>query len=212
MLRPVGNPLPLGFLGLAIATGVVASYNLGWVPANQQHQVALVLMAFAFPLQGVGSIFCFLARDAPAGTGFGVQGVAWLTLGLLFLAGRPGSRSSTIAVFLFMAAAAIVPPAATVGLSKLVPALIMSGTAVRFFLTGLYEQFGTAGWAKAAGWEGVTLAALALYAALAVDLAAALRRSVLPIGRHGRGDSTVKSTPSDQSAELQREPGARAQL
>ena len=212
ILRPLGNPLPLGFLGLAVATAVVAAYNLDWLPSAEQHQVALVLMAFAFPLQGLGSIFCFLARDAPAGTGFGVQAVAWLTLGLLFLSGPPGGRSATVAAFLFMAAAAIVPPAASVGLSKIVPALVMTGTAARFFLTGLYEQFGAVGWAKAAGWEGVVLAGLALYAALAVDVSAALRRNLLPIGRHDRGITALRETPSEQSAELEREPGAREQL
>lgn len=39
-LRPIGNPLPLGFVGLAVATAVLSSFNLGWIPSSQQHQAA----------------------------------------------------------------------------------------------------------------------------------------------------------------------------
>jgi hypothetical protein len=45
---------------------------LGWIPTAEQHQVAVVLIAFAFPTQAVATVFCFLARDAPAGAALGV--------------------------------------------------------------------------------------------------------------------------------------------
>lgn len=210
-LRPIGNPLPLGFVGLAVATAVLSSFNLGWIPPSQQHQVALVLIAFAFPLQMVATILLFLARDAPAGAGVGVLSVTWLALGLLLLTSRPGSLSTTVSIFLFAAAAALLPSACTSSLSKLVPGLVMIGSALKYVLTGIYERFGGVTWAHVTGWEGIVLAVLAIYAALASDLAAMLHRSVLPLGRHGGGLQAVDENLADQEPELEREPGVRSQ-
>ena len=44
ILRPVGNPLPLGFLALAAATLLVSGLQLGWVDSSQGKDVALVLI------------------------------------------------------------------------------------------------------------------------------------------------------------------------
>ena len=51
MLRPIGNPLPLGFLALAGATLLVSGLQLGWLATDQSRDVALILIAFVFPLQ-----------------------------------------------------------------------------------------------------------------------------------------------------------------
>jgi succinate-acetate transporter protein len=200
VLRPVGTPLPLGFVGLVVASVVLSCLNLGWIRSAEQHQVALVLIAFPFPLQGLAAILCFLARDAPVGAGMGVQAGAWLTLGVLLLTAAPGARSDTGSIFLFAAAAALIPAAFTATLTKVVPSLVFFGTAARFVLTGLYERFGGGAWAHAAGWEGIALAGLALYAALATDLEASQHRTVLPLGRRGPG--TAPAT----------EPAVRSQL
>ena len=40
MLPPIGNPLPLGFLGLAGATLLVSGLQLGWLDASQGKDVA----------------------------------------------------------------------------------------------------------------------------------------------------------------------------
>lgn len=210
-LRPLGTPLPLGFVGLAVAAAVLSSFNLGWIPPAEQHQVALVLMAFAFPLQLVAMILLFLARDAPAGAGIGVLSVTWLVLGLLLYTSRPGSLSLTASIFLFAAAAALVPSAVTASLSKLVPGLVMLSSALKFVLTGLYERYGGVTWAHVAGWEGIVLAALAVYAALASDLEGSLHRDVLPLGRRGPGRKAIRQDLLDQLADLEREPGVRQQ-
>lgn len=212
VLRPLGTPLPLGFVGLAVATSLVACLNLGWIPMGEQHQVALVLVAFTFPLQGLATVLCFLARDAPTGAGIGVQAAAWLTLGLLLLTGLPGARSATTGVFLFAAAAALLPAACTAALGKVVPALVMVATALRFVLTGSYERFGGSGWAHAAGWEGITLACLALYTALATDLESARHKPLLPIGRRGAGRSALDPGVQPSLRFLDTEPGVRDQL
>lgn len=211
-LRPIATPVPLGFLGLMVATATLACFNLGWVPVSEQHQVALVLVGFAAPLQLLACVFCFLGRDAPAAAGIGVQGASWLAIGLVMLSVPAGGRSATLSVLLFSAAGAIVPSALTSMLGKLVPGAVMLGTVLRFVLTGIYERWGGSGWEHAAGWEGVALAALALYAALAADLEGAVRRSVLPLGRHRTGRRALEPGLGAQTEEISTEPGVRQQL
>lgn len=210
-LRPIGTPLPLAMVGLAVATAVLSSLNLGWIPVAEQHQVGLVLFAFAFPLQVVAMVLLFLARDAPAGAGTGVLSVTWLSLGLLLYLSPPGKRSATVAVLLFASAAALAPSVATMSLAKMVPAAVMGMAGLRYVLTGVWEKVGGTGWEHAAGWEGVVLAALALYAAFASDLEGMLHHSVLPLGRRGKGLAAVRLDLRQQVPELDREPGVRPQ-
>jgi hypothetical protein len=61
MLRPIGNPLPLGFLALAAGTLLVAGLQLGWLAPSEGHDVALILIAFVAPLQLLASVFGYLA-------------------------------------------------------------------------------------------------------------------------------------------------------
>jgi uncharacterized protein len=76
-LRPLGNPLPLGFVALAAATLVLSGLQLGWMPASETEQVALILAAFAFPLQLLTSVFGYLGRDVVVGTGMGICTRRW---------------------------------------------------------------------------------------------------------------------------------------
>lgn len=212
VLKPIGNPMPLGLLGLTIATLAVAGLDLGWVPTGEQHQVGLVLIFFAFPLQGLATIFGFLARDAVVASGFGVQSASWLTFGVLQLTSHPGSRSHLLALFLFAAAAALVSAVSVAAHSKLVPALVMAGTVVRFVLTGVYQWSGNHIWRHASGWEGVALAVLALYTAVALDIESAQMRTVLPLGRFGRGKQAVRGSADAQVSDVEHEAGVREQL
>lgn len=211
-LRPIGNPLPLGFVGLAVATSVLSSFNLGWIPTAEQHQVALVLMGFAFPLQMVATVLLFLVRDAPSGAGMGVLSLTWLALGLLLVTGRPGTLSATVSIFLFASAAALIPSVLSASISKLVPAAVLGFASLRFVLTGIWEHLGGSAWQHAAGWEGIVLAGLALYAALASDLEGLLHHTLLPLGRHSRGRRTMVQDLNEQLPELEREPGVRSQV
>lgn len=213
VLRPLGTPLPLGLVGLVVATSAVACLNLGWIPTDEQHQVGLVLVAFAFPLQGLATVLCFLARDTPSGAGLGAQAGTWLTLGLLLLTTPPGSRSQVAAILLWGAAAGLIPSAVSAGLGKVGLAIVLGGTALRFVLTGVYERLGGGGWEHAAGWEGVVLAALAIYVALAVDLESSTHHRVLPLGRHGAGrDALDPHHDPLEPDQLRTEPGVREQL
>lgn len=212
VLRPIGSPLPLGFLGLAVATLTVAGLNLGWVPTSEQYQVGLVLVTFAFPLQIVATVFGFLARDPVVASGIGVQAGTWLTLGLMLLLSTPGSTSATTGLFLFVAAAGLSSSVAVAAASKVVPALVMFGTVVRFVLTGVYERTAASGWEHAAGWEGLGLCILAIYTALAVDVESVRHDTLLPIGRFGAGKQALAGGPAEQVSNVVNEPGVRKQL
>jgi uncharacterized protein len=200
ILRPIANPLPLGFLALAGATLLVSGLQLGWLQSSQGKDVALVLIAFVFPLQLITSLFGYLGRDVVAGTGMGVLAGTWLSVGLITLTSAPGSTSDALGLFLLLAGVAMLVPAVAAASGKLVATAVLGTTALRFACTGLYELTASKTWEDIAGVVGLALCAVAVYAALAIALEEARRETVFPTGRRGTGDDVAH------------EPGVRAQL
>jgi uncharacterized protein len=200
ILRPIGNPLPLGFLGLGGGTLLLSGLQLGWLDPSQGKDVALMLIAFVFPLQLIASLYGFLGRDFVAGTGMGVLAGSWLSIALVTLTSAPGSTSDALGLLLLLSAAglAIAAFAATAG--KLVATAVLGTAAVRFLCTGLYQLTASKTWEDIAGVVGLVLLALGLYAALAIALEEARRETVLPTGRRGAGLG------------VRDEPGVRPQL
>ena len=93
---------------------------------------------------------------------------------------------------------------ATATLGKLVPAVVLGTTSVRFALSGLAEITAASAWTDAAGIAGLVLCALALYAAAALALEDGRHRTVLPLWR--------RSGLDDGSSPIEREAGVREQL
>lgn len=178
VLRPIANPLPLGFLALAAATLLVSGLQLGWLAASESDNLALILIAFVFPLQLTTSVFGFLSRDAVAGTGMGILAGTWLSVGLVTLNGTPGSTSDALGLFLLIAGCAMLVPAIAAGARNPLAAVVMSTVAARFALTGIYQLSGSHAWEDAAGVVGLALCALAVFAALALGLEAAAEPTV----------------------------------
>jgi succinate-acetate transporter protein len=212
VLRPIGHPLPLGFIGLAAATTVVAAMQLGWVPPTEGANVAWVLIAFVFPTQLVSAVFGFLGRDTVAGTSMGVLAGTWLTVGLVLRSSPPGATSKALAVFLLVGSLAMLVPAVAAFGGKVVPALVLSTTALRFLVTGIAQWTGSPAWKGTAGGVGLVLGALALYAAMAVALEDVLGHTVLPTARHAEGETAVAGTLADQFTGVEHEAGVRTQL
>jgi len=96
--------------------------------------------------------------------------------------------------------------------SKLVPALVLATTALRFLVTGLYQLTASSAWKAAAGLVGLLLAALAMYAAWAFELEDTAKRTVLPTLRRGQGADALHQGLLDQVAEVDHEAGVRQQL
>jgi uncharacterized protein len=187
VLRPIANPLPLGFLALAGGTLMVAGLQLAWLKPTEGHDVALILIGFVFPLQLVASLFGYLGRDVVAGTAMGILSGTWLSIGLVTLDAPPGSTSDALGLFLLLAAAAMAVPATAAAGDKLVPAAVLSTTVLRFAVTGIYQLTASATWEDVAGIVGLALCAVAIYAALALALEDAHHRTVLPVGRRHAG-------------------------
>lgn len=210
-LRPLANPLPLGFLGLTVATTAFSAAQLDWIPADQEAVSALAALLFAAPLQLLASVFGFLARDPVAGTGMGILAGSWSVVAVATLATPPGAAIPGLGVVLIAAAVALLVPVAS-GISKLVAVLVMLTTSVRFAVTGIAEITGTSGWMHAAGIVGLVLAALAFYAAMAFELEAAWGKAVLPVLRTGAGRVAEHGGQQEQFTGIEHEPGVSKQL
>jgi succinate-acetate transporter protein len=211
-LRPIANPLPLGFIALAAATLLISGLQLGWLGIDQGQSVALILIAFVFPLQLLVSVLAYLARDIVAGTGMGILAGTWLSVALVAITSTPGSTSDALGLFLLLAAAAMVIPATAAAGGKLVPAAVLTLSAVRFLTTGVAQLAGGGSWEDAAGVVGLALCALALYAALALLIEDARRTTVLPLGRHGLGRAALADGFDRQLDRIEHEAGVREQL
>lgn len=211
VVRPMGTPLPLGFLGLVVATVAFSALQLGWLAPGQGRAVALGILAFTVPVQLVACLYGFLARDPVAGTGMGVLAGTWGAAGLVTVTSPPGSTSAGLGVvFLVAALAMTVPTVAAHG--KLVAAGVMGVTCVRFTLTGLAQVTGATSWATAAGAVGLLLGAVAWYAALALELEDTEHRTVLPVLRRGAGRDVMSGSLADELADVAHEAGVRKQL
>ncbi len=211
-LRPIASPLPLGMLALAVGTFTLAGLQLGWIPLSQSRAAGLVILAFVVPLQTVSFIYGFLARDPAASTGMALTTGGWLAIGLVTATGQPGQTSPALGLLLVGAATAMLVPAITASLTKLLASLVMLLTAVRFYLTGAYEMSSAAGWKAAAAVAGLVLAAAAVYAGLAFELEDSRRATVLPTLRRGAGRTALAGSLADEVTGIQHEAGVRRNL
>ncbi len=190
-LRPIGSPLPLGMLALAVATFTLSGLQLSWISAAQSREAGLAVLVFAVPLQLLSCVFGFLARDPAAGTGMALQAGGWFAIGTLTYTGVPGRPSGGLGLVLVAAGTTLLVPVAAAAYSKVLASAVMGLTALRFWLTGAYELSGSAGVKTAAGIAGLVLAAAALYAGLAFELEDSRRRTLLPTVRRGAGRTAL---------------------
>ena len=211
-LRPIGAPTSIGFFGLAAATFCLAGLQLGWVDQAEGKKVALVLIGFAFVAQLIAGIFGFLGRDGVVATVMLTLALTWVVVGATLWTSKPGSTSDVLGLFLVFAGTAMALLAATVALSKLVPALVFAFASIRFLLTGIYEISSHHGWEDAAGIVGLVLFLLAMYAAWASALEDATGQTILPFGRRGKGKIAIRGSLLEQVKDIPTEAGVRAQL
>jgi succinate-acetate transporter protein len=211
-LRPLGAPTPIGFLGLAAASLVLSGLQLGWIGRAETRNVALVMIGFVFVAQFVAAVFSYLSRDGTAATAMATLALVWLVSGMIMYQSPPGATSSALGMFLLFAGVAMMLAGLTAGLSKLVPAVVFVVAALRFFLTAGYHLSDGGGWKVASGVVGLVLFALATYAAWAAELEDAVGRTVLPLGRRGKGAIAVQGSLLEQVSEVVHEPGVRQQL
>lgn len=211
-LRPIANPLPMAFVGLGGATVALSALQLGWVPTNESVKVGLLVLLLAVPLQGLASVMGFLGRDPVAATGAGTLAVTWAAVGFVKLLSLPGARSQVLGLVLFYLAAILLVAAAVSMVGKGLPALVLAMTTARLTLTGGYEYYGGSGWRDAAGWMGIALAVVAVYAVLALELEGVQLRPVLPTLRFGAARRALLGGGGSAIGPAEREAGVRNQL
>ena len=211
VLRPIGSPLPLGLLALFIGSLLLSAVQSRWFVPTHSHVVAIAVLAIVVPLQLLGCVLGLLDRDPSFGAGMGVLSGTWAAIGVSTLVTAPGRVSAGLGVVLVVAAGALLVPAAGAA-GKAVLAVVVTGAAARFAISGGYELTGSPAWAHASGIAGVVVAALAAYGALAFELEATVGRAILPIGRTGQSRRAVSGRLDYQTADLAREPGVRKQL
>lgn len=217
-LRPIATPLPMGFLALVVATTVYSTIQLGWISPVEGAVAARVVLLLCVPVFLISCVFGFLSRDPVAGTGMGLLAIGWGSLGLATITTHLTLPSPGEAVILYsLAGILLVPVVASFG--KPVAGLVMLMTAARFALTataGLASSYhwpASTTWADVAGWVGIALAAVAVYAGLAFELEGISHHTVLPVLRNGSGRLDDRHVDLDeQSSALVREAGVRQQL
>lgn len=211
-LRPIANPLALGFIALAGATLVLAGQELSWIPDRQSFQVAVIILISAPLLQLIGSVFGFLARDAVAATGMGLLAVTWAVIGAVHIILRPSSHSQALGTFLLLVAVGLMLIALAASEAKTLPAVVMGLAAIRFFVTGLFELLGIHAIQITAGAVGCLLTVVAVYTTFALELEGVRRRAVLPTLRRGLGKQSLSNDFAEQVRTVAAEPGVRRQL
>ncbi|MFD0773220.1 hypothetical protein ACFQZ2_04685 [Streptomonospora algeriensis] len=213
-LRPIASSVPLGFAALAAATLLLSLLQLGWLAYGESSHVSMALITFAFPLQLLGCLFGFLARDTVVGTGMGILSGIWLATGVIKLTLPVGTVTSpTLGVLTLVAALALlVPVAGGAETGRLLSATVLLTAAVHFLFTVGYELTSAQVWATIAGLVGLVLFVVALYAALALLLEDVCQRAVLPVFRRSADGSSMQSDLRDQRGSLEREAGVREQL
>jgi hypothetical protein len=161
LLRPLGSPVALGLAGLTAASLVVSGVELGWIAAAERHHVALILLAFPFPLQFVACLIAFWARDGIAGTALGVLSTSWLATAVVWLSSPPAAVSGALGLLL-LAAGALLGGAGAVGArGNRLPGAIFVVEGVRFVLAAIHELGAGSAWQDAAGGVGLAVVALA---------------------------------------------------
>lgn len=122
------------------------------------------------------------------------------------------AHSQAWGTVLFLAAVGTLLSALTAAETKVVPALVMGLTASRFLVTGLFEVTGSADVRLASGAVGCLLAAVAVYAAWALELEGLEHRTVLPTFRRGRGARALDPDLAEQVRMVAATPGVRNEL
>lgn len=211
-LRPLGSPLPLGFLAFGTGIVLLTAFDAHWIPYSEQRLVAALALGFVVPLELLAALFAFLARDTAGGTAMGLFAASWVANALYFLLMPPDTPSHALAFLQGAIATAALILAIAALAAKPFFSLILAIAAARFAVacahqlgvTGTIEPISTA--------LGIALAALSVYGALALLLEDGKKRTVLPLFRTGKARTALEEDLDAQLRDVSHEPGVRLQL
>ena len=211
MLRPTGNPLPLAFLSLAVATVGFSALQLGIVGPDESQIIAVAVLVLTVPLQLLSAVIGFGARDPIAGTGMAIVSGVWAMIAVSTLLTPPGASSPALGLLLQVAAIALLVPVVAAR-GKVLASMVLVGSAVRFSVTGISHLTGAPMWDAVAGTLGMLLGVLALYAALGFELEESAHPVQLPLTRRKRAQVPFRDALEEQVDQIASEAGVRRQL
>ena len=216
VLTPIATPLPLTFLGLLLATTILSGLDLGWIPAREVNAAGWALLGVPVPLQLIAAVFGFRGRSATAATGSCVLAAAWLGIALNLIAATPGSFVPSQAIGMLAVAVAVsllVPAASDLRAGSVLPATVLILAALNFGLTAAAGLAQSPALRTATGVFGLFVAAVAFYAALALELEDnSIEDTLLPTFRRRDSAAALHAALDHQVDELEHEAGVRKNL
>jgi uncharacterized protein len=216
VLSPIATPLPLTFVGLLLATLLLSALELGWIAPSDTRLTGWVLLAVPLPLQLIAAVFGFHGRSATAATGSSTLAAAWLGIALALINAHAGAFTPSRPVGMLalgVGAALLVPAASDFRAGSLLPAATMVLAAVRFVLTAVVALTASTALRSVTGVVGLAVAALALYAALALELEDnSIEDTLLPTFRTRESAQALVGPLDLQVDRLEHEAGVRKNL
>lgn len=169
------SPLPLGFLGLFIATTVYAVIQVGWLSKSSGATAGVAVLSVTVGAQLLACTIAFASGDTTAGTAMGLLAGTWAAVAATTVLSGSLAPSNPLGVVLLCSGTAMLVPALA-GSAPPIAAIVMITTSLRFVVTGIAELSGTQVWTVAAGIIGLLLAAVSFYAAVALEAASTGQR------------------------------------
>lgn len=212
VVRPYGNPLPLGFFSFGVGMVLLAGIALGLVTGEQVRVVGILLAAFVFPLEFLAAVMAFLTRDTGAASALGLFATSWIALGFVHIIAPAQQTSPAMGLFLAAFAVTLVPLAVAGFLGKVLLGVVLSVSTVRAALAAAYQLGAPHAFELANAAASLLLFVLSVYAGTAFLIEDIRQHTVLPILRRGAARGAIEQDLADQYSRLPQEPGVRKQL
>ncbi|MFJ8787634.1 GPR1/FUN34/YaaH family transporter [Streptomyces sp. NPDC102462] len=212
VVRPYGNPLPLGFFSFGIGMALLGGLGLDLITGDQIRTAGILLAVFVFPLELLAAIMAYLTRDTGAASTLGLFATSWASLGALY-AVSPSERTSTaVGMYLCAFALMLLPLMVVAFLGKALLGAVLTVSVLRAVLAAAYQLGAPEALQRAGGAAALLLVALALYAGTAFLVEDLRQHTVLPVLRRGDARRAIEEGLPGQHTRLPREPGIRKQL
>ena len=212
VLRPLATPIPLGFLAFGVGSFLLSGLQFGWVASDEGRNLAIILLAFVFPAEGLASILAFLAREPLGATVLGIFSFSWVAISTILLLSPPGATSGALGLFQLSLAAILIFLGPIGFLGKPVLASVITLSAFRFGLNGVYEFMTSGPLQTISAIIGIVSALICLYGGVAFILEDLQHRTVLPLWRRGEANQALKDDLTEQVGPVNTEAGVRKQL
>jgi uncharacterized protein len=204
-LQPIAAPSILGLFGFSAATFIVTANMVGWY-GNAKSPILIFPFAVAAGgiMQGAAALWAYKARDGLATAIHGIWAAFWLGYGLLNLmiavgdvpAPAPHAAVPELGYWFFaLAAITFAGTLASLGESLALTAVLAPLT-VGVALIGVFYTAGGSGWEKVGGYVTMASSFTAFYAATAMMMATAWRRTVLPLGKYHKAANVPGRQPT----------------